>query len=181
MAHPLDLAPAADEYAEYYGRYVSRVPRGDFFALLRSQADEVASVFGALTPAQADFAYAPGKWSAREMLGHMSDAERVFAYRALSIGRGDPAPLPGFEQDDWMATADFGRRAIGDLVAEWRAVRAATVTLAEGLPAEAALRRGVASEKPVSVRALLHIVPGHTEYHLEVLRERYFGAAAWPR
>lgn len=181
MAHPLVLAPAADEYAEYYGRYVSRVPRGDFFALLRSQADEVASVFGALTPAQADFAYAPGKWSPKEMLGHLSDTERVFAYRALSVGRGDPAPLPGMEQDDWLSTAEFGRRAITDLLAEWRAVRAATVTLAEGLPPAAALRRGTASGNPFTVRALLHVVPGHTEYHLEVLRERYFGAAAWPR
>ena len=180
MTHPLDLAPAADEYAEYYGRYVSRVPRGDFFALLRAQADEVAGVFGALTPAQADFAYAPGKWSVKEMLGHMSDAERVFAYRALSIGRGDPAPLPGFEQDDWMATAAFGRRAIGDLLAEWRAVRAATIALAEGFPPDATLRRGVASGNPFSVRALLHVAPGHTAYHVEVLRERYLGAAAWP-
>jgi hypothetical protein len=179
--HPLDLAPAADEYAEYYGRYVSRVPRGDFFALLRNQADEVAAVFGALAPAQADFAYASGKWSAKEMLGHMSDGERVFAYRALSIGRGDPAPLPGFEQDDWMATAGFGRRAIGDLVAEWRAVRAATIVLAESLPADATLRRGVASGKTFSVRALLHVAPGHTAYHLEVLRERYLGATGWPK
>lgn len=181
MAHPLDLAPAADEYAEYYGRYVSKVPRGDFLALLRRQAEDVATAFGGLTGPQADFAYAPGKWTVKEMLGHLSDAERVFAYRAMSIGRGDPAPLPGFEQDDWMATAGFGGRAIGDLLAEWRAVRAATVALAEGLPPEAALRRGVASGKPVSVRALLQIVPGHTVYHLEVLRERYRGAAAWPR
>jgi uncharacterized damage-inducible protein DinB len=178
--HPLDLAPAADEYAEYYGRYVSRVPRGDFLALLRSQADEVASVFGALTPAQADFAYASGKWSLKEVLGHLTDTERVFAYRALSVGRGDPSSLPGMEQDDWMATADFGRRAIGDLLAEWRAVRAATIALAEGFPPDAPLRRGVASGKGFSARALLHVAPGHTAYHLEVVRERYFGAAAWP-
>jgi hypothetical protein len=181
VAHPLDLAPAADEYAEYYGRYASRVPRGDFLAVLRKQADEVAGVFGALTSAQAGFSYAPGKWTPKEMLGHMADTERVFAYRALSIGRGDPSPLPGMEQDDWMAMAAFGRRAMADILAEWRAVRAATLALVEGFPPEAALRRGVASENPFSVRALLHIAPGHTEYHLEVLRERYLGAPGWPR
>jgi hypothetical protein len=180
VTHPLDLAPAADEYAEYYGRYVSRVPRGDFFAVLRKQADEIAGLFGAFTPAQADFAYAPGKWSVKEVLGHLTDTERVFAYRALSSGRGDPSPLPGFEQDDWLAPAGFGRRTIGDLLAEWRAVRAATIALAEGFPAEATLRRGVASGREFSVRALLHVAPGHTDYHVEVLRERYLGAAAWP-
>lgn len=181
MVHPLDLAPAADEYAEYYGRYVSRVPRGDFLAVLRKQADEIAGLFGAFTPAQADFSYAPGKWPVKEVLGHMTDTERVFAYRALSIGRGDPSPLPGFEQDDWMATAGFGRRAMDDLLAEWRAVRAATLALVEGFPPEATLRRGVASGKAFSARALLHIAPGHTAYHLEVLRERYLGAPGWPR
>ncbi len=181
MAHPFDLAPAADEYAEYYGRYVSRVPRGDFFALLRKQADEIAGLFGPLTPAQADFAYAPGKWSVKEVLGHLTDTERVFVYRALSIGRGDPAPLPGFEQDDWMPTAGFGRRAIGDLLAEWRTVRAATIALAEAFPPDAALRRGVASGNPFSVRAALHTAPGHAAYHIEILRERYFGAPAFPK
>jgi len=181
VVHPLDLAPAADEYAGYYGRYVSRVPRGDFLAVLRKQADEIAGLFGALTPAQAGFAYAPGKWSVKEVLGHMTDTERVFAYRALSIGRGDPSPLPGMEQDEWLPSAGFGRRAIADLLAEWRTVRAATIALVEGFPAEATLRRGVASGNPFSVRALLHIAPGHTAYHLEVLRDRYFGAAGWPK
>jgi hypothetical protein len=180
VTHPLDLAPADDEYAAYYGRYVSRVPRGDFFALMRKQADEIAGVFGALTPAQAEFAYAPAKWTLKEMLGHLSDTERVFAYRALSIGRGDPAPLPGMEQDDWLLAAGFGRRPIADLLAEWRTARAATIALAEGLPPDATLRRGVASGNPFTVRALLHVAPGHTAHHLEVLRERYLGAAAWP-
>jgi hypothetical protein len=180
-ASALDLAPAADEYGPYYGRYISRVPRGDFLALLRSQADEVVSAFSGLTDAQANYAYAPGKWTVTEMLGHMADAERVFQYRALSIGRGDPAPLPGFEQDDWMATAGFGNRALADVLAEWRAVRAATIALAAGLPEEAVLRRGVASGLPVTVRALLHLAPGHTAYHLEVLRDRYRAAAGGSR
>lgn len=174
-------APASDEYAPYYGRYVTRVPEGNFFSYLRQQASDVLEVFSALSEEQAGFAYAAGKWTVKEVLGHLSDTERVFAYRALSIGRGDPNPLPGMEQDEWMPAAEFNRRSLRDLVEEWLSVRAATITLAEGLPPGAALRRGVASEKPFSVRALLHVAPGHTNYHFEVLRERYFGAPDWPR
>jgi hypothetical protein len=174
-------APASDEYDTYYARYVSRVPAGDFLAHLRGQVDQVAAVFGPLSPAQADFAYAPGKWTVKQMLGHLTDTERVFAYRALSIARGDPSPLPGFDQDRWAGPSACGRRSLADLLAEWMVVRASTVLLAEGLPADAPLRRGTASDRPFSVRALLYVSPGHVDYHLQVLRERYLGAPAWPR
>ena len=140
----------------------------------------MAGLFGALSPAQADFAYAPGKWTVKEVLGHVTDTERVFAYRALSFARHDPSPLPGFDQDVWAGPAACGRRSVGDLLAEWMVVRAATVVLAEGLPEAAPLRRGRASDRDFSVRALLHVPPGHLNYHLEVLRERYLGAPAAP-
>jgi hypothetical protein len=104
----------------------------------------------------------------------------VFTYRALSIARQDPAPLPGYSQDDWMGPSGYASRALPDVLAEWLVVRAATVAMVEGLPADAPARRGVASDRPFSVRALLHVVPGHTAYHLAQVRERYAGSPDWP-
>lgn len=173
--------PEATEHGPYYSRYIDKVPPGDYCAMLRSQAAEVAELFGSLTPAQADFAYEPGKWTVKEMLGHLIDTERVFAYRATSIGRLDPNPLPGFDQDQWLPPADFGGRDLKDVVAEWLVVRAATLALVEGFPADAPLRRGVASNLELSVRAALYIPPGHVQYHFEILRERYLEAPSWPR
>lgn len=173
--------PAADEYDAYYARYISKVPPGDFPAYLRRQVDEVAEFFGSFTAAQGDFAYAPGKWTVKDVLGHLIDTERVFAYRALSIARCDPSPLPSFDQDTWMAPAACARRSLEQLIAEWTAVRASTVALVEGLPPDAPLRRGVAADKPISVRALLYVPPGHVNYHFEVVRERYLNANAGAR
>lgn len=173
--------PAPEEYDEYYGRYIQRVDPGDFLAGLRRQVGQVVELFGGLTPAQAEFAYAPGKWTLKEVLGHLIDTERVFVNRALWFGRQAPTPLPGFDQDAWMPPAQYGRRPLPALIKEWIVVRAATIVLAEGFPAEAPLRRGIASEKEISVRALLYVPPGHVNYHLELVRERYMGAAGWPR
>ncbi len=173
-------APNADEYDPYYGRYISKVPPGDLGATLRRQVDEVAGLFGSFGPAQAEFAYAAGKWTIKEVLGHLVDTERVFAYRALSIGRHDPSPLPGFEQDIWMGPAPFRHRSLDEVLREWIVVRAGTVLLAEGFPEDAPLRRGTASDKEISVRALLHVPPGHTTYHLEIVRERYLASPGWP-
>lgn len=173
--------PAADEHDPYYAGYISKAPAGDFVTGLRRQVEQVMEFFGGLTPAQAEFAYAPGKWSVKEVLGHLIDTERVFVYRATSIGRGDPSPLPGYSQDDWMEPAAYGTRALEDILREWVVVRAATVALVEGFPAAAPLRRGTASNRPFSVRALLYIPPGHVNHHFEILNERYLAAADWPR
>jgi hypothetical protein len=172
--------PAADEHHPYYGRYISRVPAGDFIAYVRRQADEVARFFGGMSEAQGDFAYAAGKWTIKELLGHVIDAERVFMFRALSFARADPNPLPSFEQDDWVGPSGAAGRRLAGLVAEWTAVRAATVAFLEGLPADAPLRRGIASEREFTVRALLYGVAGHADYHLEVVREKYMAAPGWP-
>lgn len=170
--------PAADEYDPYYSRYISRVPAGDFPACLRSQADDMATFFRGFSPAQGDFAYAPGKWTIKEVLGHLIDAERVFTYRALSFARRDPSPLPGFDQEVWVPPAACGRRSLDALIAEWLVVRASTLALAEGLPADAPLRRGIASDKEISVRALLYATAGHVNYHIEMVRERYLSVFA---
>lgn len=174
-------APNPDEYFEYYGRYVSRAPSGDFMDVLRRQAEQMVQTFGALTPAQGQFAYEPGKWSVAEVLGHMADTERIFAFRATHMARGDQNELPGMEQDDWMRGAGFTGRSHDDVLREWLVVRAATIAMVTALPADAPTRTGTASGRKFSVRALLHIIPGHTEYHLALHAERYVGSKNWPK
>lgn len=173
--------PAPEECDAYYRRYIEKTPPGDFHEMLRRQAKEVADTFGPLTSAQAEFAYAPGKWTLTEVLGHLVDTERIFSYRALHMARQDPSALPGMDQEVWMASADYRGRSMADVLGEWMVVRASTIAMTEGLPAEAPSRRGVASEKPFTVRALLHIIPGHVAYHLDHLRENYLGAKDWPK
>lgn len=165
--------PGPDEYAPYYAGYITKVPEGDLLALLEAQVAEVRDLLGGLTPAQAGHAYAPGKWMVKEVLGHLTDTERVFSHRALSIARGDPVALPSWEHETWIAPARFGERPMASLLAEWTAVRRATLALLAGLPADTPTRRGTASGNPFSVRALAYVPPGHTIWHLEVLRARY--------
>jgi hypothetical protein len=117
--------------------------------------------------------YASGKWTLKEVVGHLSDDERIFAYRALTIARGDPTPLPGFDEKTYVGAAGFETRALADLLAEYRSVRDATITLLRGLPAEAWLRRGIVNEYEASVRGLAFHIAGHELHHLRILRERY--------
>jgi hypothetical protein len=159
--------PRSDEYALYYAPYVARV-EGDVFDVLEAQPDALAALIG---DADADYAYAPGKWTVRQVVQHAVDAERVFAYRALRFARGDETPLPGFEENLW-AEADPGQ-SLEKLVGEMRAVRAATLALLRALPDEAWDRAGVASGNRMSVRGLAYVIAGHTAHHLAVLRERY--------
>lgn len=175
------LPPAPGEYHEYYGRYIALTPTGDFANMLRQQVERVLEAFGDLTLAQAEFSYAPGKWSVKQVLGHLADTERLFGFRATHIARGDASELPGIEQDDWMRGAAFGDRAYTDLLQEWLVVRAGTIALVEGLPAEAPLRTGKASGRTFTARALLHIAPGHVEYHLALHQQLYVGSPRWPR
>ena len=161
--------PDADEFADFYGRYIALVPDGDIVSRLETGF----TALNALTPEQAGARYAPGKWSVLEVFGHLSDAERVFSYRALRFARGDPTPLPGFDENAWVPNADFGARDLRGVLNEWRSVRGATVTLFSSLSAEAWSRRGVASGNVVSVRALAYTIAGHELHHLKVLEERY--------
>jgi hypothetical protein len=165
--------PAAEEYAPFYAGYVARVPPGDVVARLRRQGAETAALFRPLDPERARHRYAPGKWSIIEILGHLSDAERIMAYRALRVARGDETPLAGFDENAYVPTGEFERRPLGDVLAEYEAVRAATVALFAGLPETAWSRWGVANGHPVTVRALGHIIAGHELHHVETLRTRY--------
>ncbi|MDU0368898.1 DinB family protein [Hymenobacter endophyticus] len=169
---PLLTPPAAIEYAPYYHTYVKLIA-GDPLEALRRQPRELRQLLAGLTEEQGTFRYAPGKWSIKENLVHMLDTERIFAYRALRIGRGDTTPLPGFEQDDYVPVSGADSRSFAGILAEYDAVRAATLSLLEAFTAEAVARQGTASGQPVSVRALAYILPGHEAHHLNLLRERY--------
>lgn len=165
--------PEETEYAPYYGRYISQVPEGDIREILERQRAGALAFLGGIPEARADARYAPDKWSIKEVVGHVSDCERVFAYRILCIGRGDQTPLPGFEQDDYARRGNFGRRTLRDLAAEFDTVRRASLSLLGGLDEESWARRGVANQKEVTVRALAYILAGHEAHHLQVIRAKY--------
>ncbi len=168
--------PQSSDYAPYYAKYVSLVPEGNFLDLLESQLREMNRLLKPLTGEQAEFRYAPGKWSIKESLGHVNDAERIFAYRMLRIARGDQTPLPGFEQDDYVKTANSTARKLSELLEEFTAIRRATITLAGSLDDASWLRRGNASGKEISVLALAFIIAGHVLHHRVILEERYLPA-----
>lgn len=167
------VKPGADEYAPYYGTYVSLVPEGDVVEVMGRQLAEVEELLGGVEESRGSHTYAPGKWTIRQLTGHVVDCERIFAYRAMAIARGERQPLPGMDQDEYMAASDFDSRALADLAAEFAHARAANILMFRGLPEAAWLRRGVASEKEVTVRGLAHILVGHAAHHLNVLRARY--------
>ena len=173
MAQSTIDRPAATEYAPYYERYISRVPDGDLIELLERQLEDTLALLRAVPEERADARYAPGKWSIKEVVGHLSDTERVFAYRALRIARNDPTPLPGFDQDEYVRHGGFDARTLADLAAEFSAVRRATMDVFRYLDRDALSRRGVANGAEVSVRALAYIIAGHERHHGEVLRTRY--------
>ena len=165
--------PAAVEYAPYYGRYIDKVPEGDLLGTLEDQARETQTLLAGLSDAKALHRYAPGKWSVKEVIGHVTDAERVFSYRALRFARADSTPLPGFDENAWVPPGNFDARALKDLAAELDAVRRATIALFRGLDPAALARGGTASDNPVSVRAIAWIIAGHERHHVALLHERY--------
>ena len=164
--------PGPDEYFEYYGKYISLVG-DDALAALHAQGVSTPRLLSGVSEAQAMFRYEPGKWSVKEVLGHVIDGERVFAHRALRFARADRTPLPGFEENEWVPAAHFDRRPLPELVAEYSAVRAATLALLGSFDGEALTRRGTANDKEISVRALAHIIAGHELHHVGLLRTRY--------
>lgn len=165
--------PAENEYASFYAGYVQRVPDGDIFEMLAGQGDTLRALLAALPAQQADFRPGPAEWSIKEVVGHINDAERVFAYRALRISRADQTPLPGFEQDDYVRASNFGERTLSDLLEEFELLRRANLLAFNRISDEASKRLGTASGFTVSVRALLYIMAGHVEHHVESLRTDY--------
>jgi hypothetical protein len=167
--------PDASEYAPYFAKYVSLVPEGAIVETLAGQAQVTLALIAGLTGEQGDHRYAPGKWSLKEVLGHINDTERIMAYRALRIARGDRTPLPGFEQDGYIPNSPAAHMSLADLAEEFGAIRRATLTLFRALDDAAWQRRGTASENEVTVRALAYIIAGHELHHMKIVRERYLG------
>ena len=165
--------PASDEAAPHYHGYIAAVPDEAIGARLAAQIDELGALLRPLDDSAALARYAEGKWSIKEVVGHLIDAERIFAYRLLRIGRGDATPLPGFDENAYVPAGEFDQRSLADLRAEFQAVRLGTQALVESLPAEAWGRRGEASGRSVTTRALAYILVGHVAHHLSVLRQRY--------
>jgi hypothetical protein len=165
--------PLADESIPYYQGYIAKVPGENLGEQLTEQLQELEQLFETVTDRTALARYADGKWSVKEVIGHLSDTERIFSYRLLRIARGDPTPLPGYDENAYVPAADFDRRPLALLLAELRAIRLSTIAMMEGLPPESWTRRGVANGKPISARALAYIIVGHVTHHLGTLRDRY--------
>jgi uncharacterized damage-inducible protein DinB len=165
--------PASSEYAPYYGTYVGAVPEGDLLSLLKRQGRETVKLLREINEKKSQYRYAPGKWTIREVAGHISDAERVFTYRALRFARGDATPLASFDQNEWAAETNADARPLAEHIEELAAVRAATLALFRGFSEEQFARSGTASGHQVTVRALAYITAGHERHHVKILRERY--------
>ncbi len=168
--------PEPGEYASYYETYISKVKGNNILDILEAQRLQMAQLLAAHTERDGNFRYAPDKWAVKEVLGHVTDSERIFVYRALRIARGDQTPLTGFEQDDYIRGGNFGERTLVDLAEEFVLVRAATIAFFKSLQKDAWTRRGVANKYEVTVRALAFIVAGHELHHRQILEERYFPA-----
>jgi uncharacterized damage-inducible protein DinB len=167
------IRPVEGEFLPYYETYIKLVPEGDVLVTLDSQMAETQSLLRALPASSSTYRYAPGKWSVNELVGHLIDSERIFAARALRFARNDATPLPGFEQDDYVRNSKFEVYPVAELASEFDSVRRATIFLFKHLEEPAWMRRGIANNAEVTVRALAYIISGHELHHREILRSRY--------
>lgn len=164
--------PAPADFAPYYGKYLGLVPEDDVLLTLGSQLDEVLPVLRAIPEATGNVRHPPYTWSIKQVIGHLSDCERVFGYRALRFARGDRTPLPGFEENDYAREGDFDRVPLADLVSEFEVLRRSHVGLFRNLPTAAWDRAGEANGTRVTVRALAFILVGHVRHHMAIVRKR---------
>jgi hypothetical protein len=165
--------PVESEYAPYYQSYIGQVSESEILPVLRSQLDELDLLLGKVAPERETYRYAEGKWSIREIAGHLIDGERVFGYRAFCIARGESQNLPGFDQNEYILTAPYDRIELEDLLSEFRLVRLANIAMLRSLDESAWNRSGTANDNKITVRALAFIMAGHVRHHMGVLRERY--------
>jgi DinB superfamily len=167
------LRPQPGESAPYYDRYISLVQSNDVVSAFEDQRRQTLLLLSGRTEGDGDLRYAPDKWSLKEVLGHISDTERIMSYRALRIARGDQTPIEGYEQDDYVRNGSFGRVFLADLIEDYIAVRRATISLFRNLDEPAWSRRGVANKNEITVRALAYLIAGHELHHRRILEEKY--------
>lgn len=165
--------PQKSECEEYYFTYINQVPEGDIFEIMETQMPETISMLENLSDKKAEYRYQANKWSVKEVLSHVIDVERVFAYRALCIARNDPAALPSMEQDDYVKFGKFEQRKIKDLCEEFRHVRLGNIVMFKSFDEEVLMRKGIASGFEFTVRSFPFIIAGHERHHQKVLRDRY--------
>jgi hypothetical protein len=172
------IRPAAGEYAPYYDKYLTQVTEASPVQALENQLEDMKPLLQSLTETQGGHRYAPGKWTIKQVLGHLIDCERVFAYRALRFARADRTELPGFEENDYAENGGYDRRPLKEIADELLAVRQANLALFRGLDDAAWTRSGIANGSEMSVRAVAFVIAGHGRHHVKLLRERYLSGAA---
>jgi uncharacterized damage-inducible protein DinB len=165
--------PKPNEYAPYYETYIKKLVGNDIIKILSDQLERTTNLFKSISEEKGNFAYAESKWSIKEMLGHMIDTERVFSYRALCIARGEQQPLPGFEQDDYVKAAHFNKSTLSGLADGYQLVRRSNIALFKSFDEESIGRWGTASNNKVTVRAIMFIIAGHEEHHINILNTKY--------
>ncbi|MEH7095365.1 DinB family protein [Neobacillus vireti] len=165
--------PSVSEFPEYYLPYVNLVPDGDLLVTLKENLEKLVSLAEDLSEEAGQSRYAPGKWSLKEVLGHITDTERIMSYRLLRVGRGDQTPLAGFNENDYIAASNFNILSVKQIIEDFTAVRKATITLVNNMPEEAWERIGVANNSDITTRALAYIIAGHALHHLNIINERY--------
>ena len=170
------MRPNKNDYAPYYEGYISLVEGNDIFKILVSQSIKTQEVLNSFPKAMGDFTYQPGKWTVKQVIGHLIDSERVMAYRAMCIARDEKQSLPGFDQDDYVKAGNFNKRDLFDLVYDFRLLRESNMLLAKGLDKEIFTKRGVANNNEVTVLALFYIIAGHEKHHMNILVDRYRSA-----
>ena len=164
--------PDQSEFAPFYAGYIGKVPDSGPGPLMKDQIGELEKL-RSLPEDKANHAYAAGKWTVKELIGHVADAERVFSYRLTRIARGDKTPLSGFDENAWAKTAPHGKRKVADVVDEMIAIRRATLALVDSLDESTVSNVGLANNNSVSARAICWIMAGHTKHHLDILRDKY--------
>ncbi|MEX2283897.1 MAG: DinB family protein [Gemmatimonadota bacterium] len=169
--------PQPGEYNAYYQKYIDLVPEGDIRMVLRVQLADTIALLRPVSEQQSTHRYAEGKWSVKQVIGHLIDGERIFLYRANCIARGDRSPLPGFDENTYAEAGGFDGRPFQSLLAELEAARGSTASFFQNLPDDAWRRLGIANNLEISVRALAYITAGHELHHRAILAERYLGAA----
>jgi hypothetical protein len=165
--------PTESDYAPPHAAYVALVPEDDVLSAMEQQSSVMQKVLASLDEARAAQRYGEGKWSIKEVIGHIADAERIIGYRALAVARGEQQPLPGFDENEYVRNAAFDDWKVGDLAEEYALVRRSNIVFFKNLRPEAWQRRGIANGATVSVLGLAYVIVGHERHHLNVLRERY--------
>jgi len=165
--------PEVNEFAEYYNTYVSKVEGKGVMPILEAQPDELRSVISPLPEEKGTYTYGEGKWTIKEVLSHLIDGERIFAYRILRISRGDETPIEGFEQDGYIENSNANNRLFAELLEEFELQRRSNLLLLKNIDDAGSRRMGTASGYPVSVRALTYISAGHVRHHVGLLKARY--------